>query len=239
MAAWFCWGMLTLAGCAAPDAQRLVDQCIAAHGGKAYEQFRLELDFRDKHYRAERDGGQFRYERSWQDSAGILTDVLTAQGLTRTLNDTPVPLPDSIAALYAASVNSVWYFALLPYPLNDPAVLKSYIGPATVRQQPYHKLRITFRQEGGGTDFEDVFVYWIHQQTHTLDYLAYSYQDKKEQGIRFRAKTRDTLVAGIRFQDYINYKADPSWQLENLDQAYETGQLEKLSEIALERIRPY
>ncbi len=79
------------------------------------------------------------------------------------------------AEVYSNSVNSVAYFALLPFRLNDAAVNKRYIGTSEIKGEPYFEIEVTFQQKGGGKDHDDVFIYWIHQQHFTMDYLAYSF----------------------------------------------------------------
>lgn len=219
---------------AAPGAAELISRCIEAHGGAAYASLDVRFTFRERSYRMVRHEGLFRYERSWQDSSGTVRDILSNSGFRRELDGREVLLPDSLAAKYSASVNSVCYFALLPAPLADEAVQAAYAGEARIKGQRYHKLRVTFRQEGGGTDFQDEFYYWIHPETFTLDYLAYSYHTE-EGGLRFREAIGAQQAGGIRLQDYTNYSADPAqWQVQDLDRAFEQGALKRLSEIRIE-----
>jgi hypothetical protein len=244
-----CWCLLVLPACSsresAPEgagkegkAQAIVDQAIAAHGGARFEALEIAFDFRGRHYTATRDGGLYTYTRSFTDSTGKVEDVLNNEGFVRKVNGRAVSLPEERKAAFSRSVNSVIYFALLPFGLNDPAVQKTYLGEATVQQEPYYKIGVTFEKEGGGEDYDDEFVYWIHQQTHRVDYLAYSYQTEGG-GIRFRAAFEPRVVAGLRFQQYINYEP-PHEQvaLTELDQLFEAGKLIELSRIQLENIRP-
>ena len=188
------------------QAQMLIDQAIKVHGSELVAKSTIDFDFRGRHYRSIRDGGTFQYERIFQDTLGDqYRDVLTNEKLYREKNGQLVELTSKDSSAYANSVNSVLYFALLPYFLNDPAVRKAYEGENQVKGEPYHKIRITFGQEGGGKDFEDQFMYWIHQEKHTIDYLAYNYQTDGG-GARFREAINVRNVGGIRFADYINYK---------------------------------
>jgi hypothetical protein len=240
-----CWCFLFLSACSSRDsspdgkndkAQVIVDQAIAAHGGEKFEDMHLAFDFRGRHYTATRKGGLFTYTRSFTDSTGRVEDRLNNEGFLRKVNGRPVALPEERKTAFSMSVNSVIYFAVLPYGLNDPAVRKQYLGEATIRQQPYHKIQVSFHQEGGGVDHEDVFVYWIHQKTHVLDYLAYSYLTD-EGGIRFRAAYGPRQVGGLRFQQYINYEPlDKQAKVADMDKLFETGQLKELSRIELENI---
>lgn len=243
-----CWCVCLLLGCspekppsettaAGEQAQAIVDKAIEAHGGKNFQELQVAFDFRNRHYTAERKGGLYTYTRSFTDSTGQVKDILTNRGFVRKVNGQEVTLPKNREQAFSESVNSVIYFALLPYGLNDPAVQKAYLGKTTIRQQPYHKIKITFAQEGGGVDYEDEFVFWIHEKTYLVDYLAYSYHTN-EVGLRFREAYNSQLVGGIRFQQYINYKpADQQIAVTELDKLFEAGKLEELSRIELENIR--
>lgn len=230
---------LLSAGCSSrPDAQQIVDRAIAAHGSEKLQQAVVEFDFRDRHYRAERDGGTYAYHRIFTDSTGQVHDVLTNDSFTRRKNGKEVALPEKQKRNFTASVNGVIYFALLPFSLNDQAVIKEYVGEATIKGEPYHKVLVTFQEEGGGEDHEDVFVYWFHQQRHTMDYLAYSYQEDDGMGTRFREAINSRDISGIRFLDYINYRTD-SMQvpLEQYDRLFKAGHMEELSRVELENVR--
>ena len=50
---------------------------------------------------------------------------------------------------------------------------KEEVGEDEVEGETYYEVKVTFREEGGGTDFEDEFLYWIHKENFTVDYLAY------------------------------------------------------------------
>ncbi len=213
---------------------------MATHGSEQLHKSVITFKFRDKQYRALRDNGAYVYSRTFtDDSTGQrIHDVLRNSGFQRTVDDAVVDLPQERQDAFSASVNSVIYFALLPYNLNDEAVQKKYLGEATIKGEPYHKVQVTFAASGGGEDHEDVFIYWFHQQRHTMDYLAYSYaEDNGDEGIRFREAFNPREVGGIRFQDYNNYISRESVPLENYDRAFEAGKLEKLSEIVLEDIK--
>lgn len=218
-------------------AQDIVDKTIEVSGGEKYLNAEIDFDFRDKHYRSVREGGKFQYERQFQDSIGSIKDVLNNDGFQRYVNDALTEIPDSMAVKYTASVNSVHYFALLPYGLNDAAVNKSSLGVVAIKDRLYHKIKVTFSQEGGGEDYEDVFVYWIDVETFKADYIAYSYIEDDGVGIRFREAYNERMVNGLRFVDYNNYKSeDATMDVIGLDKAFESGSLKLLSKIELENI---
>jgi len=232
--------ILILTGCQpdAPTAQQIVDKAIEVHGGKKYDRSIIQFRLRDKQYRSLRDNGAFVYSRTFTDTTGQLVyDVLQNSGFTRTINNVKVELPDERKKAFSNSVNSVIYFALLPYFLNDAAVQKEYLGEATIKGEPYHKVKVTFAKEGGGVAHEDEYVYWFHQKNHTMDYLAYSFVVDGG-GTRFREAVNPRTIGGIRFQDYHNYTvAEKDFNIADYDKAFEAGKLKKLSEINLEEIQ--
>ena len=218
------------------QAQQLIDQAIATHGGSALQQVHISFDFRKKHYDVFLDQGKFVYESTVDDSLGLVHDVLTNQQFTRSVDQQTLDLNKKDKNTYSNSLNSVVYFVLLPYPLNDPAANKEYIGEATVEGEPYHKVRVTFTQEGGGEDFDDVYVYWIHRTQHTLDYLAYSFHVNGG-GTRFRKAYNVREIEGIRFADYINYEStEEDFSLKDYDQLFEAGKVKELSRIETEHV---
>lgn len=229
--------LIGLAMCAcANSAQRAVDKAIDAHGGDRFKSFRLEFDFRERHYTASRDRGMYSYTREFTDSTGRIRDVLNNDGFTRYRNDSVLEIPEERKQAFTRSVNSVVYFALLPYGLNDDAVRKEWVGDASINDEPYKLVRVTFEQAGGGEDHEDVFLYWFHAEKNTMDYFAYSYKTEGG-GLRLREAINPRRVGGLLLQDYINYKpADESIPLDSLMPMFLAGRLEKLSEIRLENI---
>lgn len=226
-----------LTGCSQDsNPQFIIDKTIEKHGGEKYENFKAEFDFRGRHYVLEHNKGHFQYERHFTENAYNVEDILNNQGFKRYLNGVDVTDTVKKAAAYSRSVNSVAYFALLPYRLNDPAVNKIYLGREEIKGQPYHKVQVTFDAEGGGEDYTDEFVYWIHQDHYTMDYLAYLYYTDGG-GKRFRAPLQIHEVGGIRFADYENYQgAGDNTKIEEYARLYESGQLELLSTIHLENL---
>lgn len=220
------------------EARRIVDRAIEAHGSDLVDERRIEFDFRGRHYVSTRQGGKFTYERIFTDTTGDrIRDVLTNEAFYREVNGERISLPAKDSAAYANSVNSVIYFALLPYYLNDPAVVKAYLGEETVKGKPYHKVKVTFRPEGGGKDYEDVFIYWFHRDEYTMDYLAYNYQTEGG-GARFREAYNIRTVDGIRFADYVNYKPDEkNMEVATFARLFESGGLEELSRIDIENVQ--
>lgn len=163
-------------------------------------------------------------------------DILTNEGFRRLIEGRQTALSTKDSSAYANSVNSVIYFALLPCFLQDPAVRLTGLGTARIAGEEYDKLQVTFRQEGGGKDFEDTFVYWFHRNRHTLDFLAYHYLTDGG-GARFRKAVNTREVGGFRFADYINYQPKTDRRdVAVFDSLYEHGSLKELSRIELEAI---
>ena len=50
-------------------AQKIVDKAIEVHGWKKYDDLKIEFDFRNRHYKVERKGGFFKYERIFISSS--------------------------------------------------------------------------------------------------------------------------------------------------------------------------
>ncbi|MEP1787778.1 DUF6503 family protein, partial [Reichenbachiella sp.] len=219
----FLLAIVLLFGCTPnKDPQKIINLAIAKHGGQLFEGRTVTFDFRDKHYLVQRKQEGYTYIRSFEDdSLGQVKDVLiNSTDLERYVNDTLLNIDDEWKFKYANSVNSVLYFFQLPYGLNDAAVRKKYLGQKVINDRLYEKIQVTFGQENGGKDFEDVFVYWINAKTSTLDYLAYSYLTDGG-GIRFRQAVNRRNIKGMTFQDYINFKPqDESVAVESLDQAF-------------------
>ena len=219
------------------DADKIVRESIHVSGGDVIKNAAIGFEFRGKHYTASRHQGAFSLSRLTINASDSIYDILTNNGFARFINGDKIVLEDSMASKYSASVNSVHYFSVLPYGLNNRAVKKTYLEKSKVKGKTYYKIKVTFNEEGGGEDFEDVFIYWINIETSKVDYLAYSYKEDNDLGFRFREAYNERYIEGIRFVDYNNYKpkADNA-VLETLGIQFENGELELLSQIELENI---
>lgn len=231
--------ILTIAACEVKtEAEKIVDKSIASHGGESYKSARIDFDFRDIHYQILKSPDRFEYTREFSDSLGQVKDLLNNEGFTRWIDGVEVDtLSEERIGAFSRSVNSVAYFAFLPYGLNDPAAIKSYLGETTLNGENYHLIKVTFQQDGGGEDFDDEFLYWIGTEDFYVDFMAYSYHTDGG-GVRFREVSSVVTVDGIRFQNYLNFKPeDKNTPVENMQELYEKGNLELLSEINLENIQ--
>ncbi|MFD1095377.1 DUF6503 family protein [Salegentibacter chungangensis] len=213
-------------------AEKIVERAIDTAGGQNYEYAEIDFVFRDRNYKSFREGGKYRLERIQQDSTGkMIHDILSNEGLQRKVNDSTVQVADSLVTPISNGVNSVHYFVQLPYGLNAPAANKKLIGKDSIAGKEYYEVKVTFNAEGGGTDHEDEYLYWIDTKHYTVDYLAYNYEVNGG-GIRFRKAYNERKIEGLRFVDYKNYKyAELGTPLKKLDSLYEEGELELLSTI--------
>lgn len=209
-------------------ARAIIEKCVETHGGLHYKKFDVAFDFRKYNVRIKQNAATFQYERATKDSLNNeIRDVLTNERFVRTINGKPQTLSAKDEDRFREATNSIAYFVLLPYKLLDAAVSLEHLGTAILAGQQYDKIKVSFKQEGGGKDHDDVFCYWINQKTFTLDYLAYD-----NGGPRFRKAINRKTVAGIVFQDYENYEiADTSLLVSDYDRVFSEGKAKLLSKI--------
>ena len=217
-------------------AQQIIDKTILRSGADKVKNAQIRFQFRDKKYIAIRKNGDFRLERTFNKATSIIKDVISNNGFNRFVDSLPFVVVDSMAVKYRNSVNSVHYFSVLPFGLNDKAVKKKILPSSTINGIAYYKVEISFSENGGGEDFEDVFIYWIGKENFLIDYLAYSFHTNGG-GKRFRVLKEQCNKNGIRFVDYHNYKPlNIDVPLIDLDVSFEKKQLKKVSEIILKNI---
>jgi len=219
-------------------AQSVLNKVIEQAGGEKYETSAIEFRFRGKEYVSVRNCGMYELQRNQISKAGdTIKDVVSNMGFERFVNRKKQNLPDSLSNRYSNAVNSVHYFAQLPFGLNDPAVKKTYLDTVKINQTAYHKIKVQFTEEGGGDDHDDVYMYWVNQEKNTIDYLAYSFEVNGG-GMRFRKAINPRIINGIRFVDYENYAPkEANLNVIDLDEAYENDHLKKVSEIINEDIQ--
>ncbi|HNR07765.1 MAG TPA: hypothetical protein PKM27_10665 [Saprospiraceae bacterium] len=223
------------------DPQYLADLAIKAHGSKVFDQSIIEFKFRDRYYKSTRKDGKFIYERFWDSVGTVIHDVLDNRGFSRIVDQTEVILDAKKKEAFSNSLRGVFYFFGLPFQLNDPPVIKEYLGEVMLMEQPYHKLKIRFKPDPADQLIhDDVYVFWIHKKNHTVDYLAYSYTEPNERGLRFRQAINPRKIEGLRVQDYINYKPirdSSSLKVEDMDMAWAGNQLTEMSRIINENVK--
>lgn len=231
----------TLVSCTPGDltVQEIVDRSIDAHGGDILNHGRVEFMFRDQAFTLERNQGQFSYARVYADSTGLnIRESITNEGYSRFENGTEVPVDSITFVRIGNQVNSVAYFTLLPIPLNDPAVVKTDLGGATILDEPYHRIGISFVQDGGGKDHHDEFVVWIHTERYTMDYFAYFFFTD-DTGSRFRSLDGVHEVGGVRLNDYLNWTHDDVGpeSLVRFDSLFQADALRLVSEVHIDSVR--
>ncbi|MCE7996040.1 MAG: hypothetical protein HEP71_28935 [Roseivirga sp.] len=214
-------------------AQQIVDRAIEAHGGDLYKQARISFTFRGKRHVVEQSDKAYRYERSFTEDGDKVKDVYENGVFKRTVNSEEVTLTDRQLDRFIEDVNGVSYFAMLPYKLNDAAVIKEFVGEVTVKGKGYDKIKVTFEELGGGHSPDNVFYFWFDQSTGFMEYLGYN-----KFGNRFRAPYNIRTVNGIRFADNVNYGGGDfsDDDISTYDQHFEAGELKELSRIILEDV---
>lgn len=217
-------------------ADAIIDKAIDVSCQGNCDNAAIEFTFRDKVYKSSRNNGAYKLERIVKDSIHETHDIVTNRGLYRYINKERFVVQDSIANNISDNVNSVHYFAQLPYGLNASAVQKKLIGETQLKGKDYYKIEVTFSEENGGTDFEDEFLYWIDKKSFTVDYLAYKYATNGG-GVRFREAYNPRVIEGIRFVDYNNFMPEnKKVKLSTLDKMFADGDLKLLSKIESENV---
>ena len=230
--------MLAILGCQntkeSLSAEEVVEKAITFSGKNKLDQNQLSFTFREYDYRSTPTCNGFKLERTSKKEP--ITDVLIHDELTRFYKDSIIKLADSTTFNYYESVNSVHYFMQLPLRLNDEAVNLTHLGQESINDKSYHKLQVKFSEDGGGVDFEDVYLYWFDMEDYSMDYLAYSFI-VNDGGLRFRKAINRRTIEGVVFQDYENYKPKvKSNKLNDIAQMYVNDDLELLSLIENENI---
>jgi hypothetical protein len=215
--------------------QDIVDKSIEVSGGDLYRTSNISFVLRGIRYELEYHKGKKILKRTIKKDSTVVLDILKQNGFERYIDGNPVIVSDSMATKYSNSINSVHYFAYLPYGLNDPAVNKKLLGETQIGDRQYYKVEVTFDQKDGGKDFEDIYIYWIDKETFKPDYLAYEFLVDGG-GNRFREAFNERIINGIRFVDYKNYKADAAVSVYELEALFKSQKLEPLSTISLEEV---
>ena len=219
--------------------ESVVDKAIEVSGMEKMKNAEASFTFRKHTYSYKRQNGQFTYTRIGKNrDSSLVRDIYTNKGFTRYIDETMASITEERKNAYTNSVNSVMYFAFLPLWLKDPAVVLENKGTTFIKGIEYHKIRVTFKKEGGGVDFEDVFLYWFDVEDYSMDYLAYKYFTGKG-GMRFREAYNQRTVNGITIQDYRNLqpKIKDAVPFEQIEKAFENGKLEELSIIELKNVK--
>lgn len=218
------------------NAQQIIDATIQNSGASKVSSSKISFKFRDKSYEAFRKNGRFKLSRRLKNDTITIEDYITNTSYQRSINNTKLSVNDSLKRSYSNAINSVHYFSVLPFGLNDAAVQKRILPSRKIAGKDYYKVEVTFKKNGGGEDYNDVFIYWVGKKDFLIDFLAYSFHTNGG-GKRFRVVGKQHFSKGIRFVDYINYKpTDNEVKLIDLDIAFTNNKLQKVSDIHLEDI---
>ena len=131
--------VITFLGCKeqAPknlSASVIIDKAINRAGGAVLDTAAVSFTFRNTYYKASRDSGMFSLERCSDAACKDTLDQLTNSDFKRFIDEKQVKVPDSLIASFSGSVNSVHYFAALPYGLNAEAVQAKKVGDAVIAE---------------------------------------------------------------------------------------------------------
>lgn len=242
------WIMMLALGCNNSDqvsgpgdqSQEIVNRAISAMGGEILDRALITFDFRDQSLSYYNDGGQFRYTRTFPDTAGnVITDTLTNEDFIRYRNGEKLDLSEEQKSSLKGGVNSIIYFAFLPYKLNDPGVRKEYLGSVAIAGKTYEKVKVDFPENEATDAYNDIYFYYFDPEDYSLDYLSYEFEEDGG-GIRFRSAYNARKIDGLIVQDYINYMADPdSVDYARIETYFDQGLLRELSRIELKNIKIY
>lgn len=215
----------------------IIDQAISAMGGNILDHAEINFDFRDQSLSYYNNNGQYRYTRVFPDTAGrTVTDTLTNEDFIRYIDGQKLELSDDRKETLQGGVNSIIYFAFLPYRLNDPSVISEYIDEVTIKGQSYDKIKVSFHNPEGDAAHNDVYYYYFDTGDADLEYLAYEFFEDGG-GIRFRSAYNKRVIEGITIRDYINYGADPEVvDYSKIEEYYNNDELRELSRIELRNI---
>ena len=226
-----------LTHCGNPDPNELVNEAIKNSGWHKFKNNDIEYDFRGIHYKVFHNNGLFVYEKIYLDTTqGIIREGMTNDSTYKELNGLEILLDEQQKKKIRSSINQVVYFNLLPYKLNDAAVIKRFAGTSTINGKNYYKVKVTFNETGGGDDYNDWFLYWFDKNTKSMDYFAYYYHTNGGSS-RFRVIKQQHLVNGFTFYDWENFTSDEVGdQIENYEKLFQEGKLKKVSDIELKNI---
>lgn len=217
------------------SAGQIIKKSIEAHGGNYWKRSEISFVFRSGTYYIFNRDGEFRYRHTYRDTSGnTYKSILDNSGFQHFINDQLQALTDSMRNKLESRLNSVVYFAIIPFKLDDKAVIAEYLGESDIKGKKYYKIAVRFHEEGGGNDYQDRFIYWIEQEHYLVDYLAYTFHVNGG-GSRFRKRVNSRVINGIYLSDYENYKATNSAKIkiEEYESLLEKSKLIKVSDIQI------
>lgn len=221
------------------QARAIIEEAIVVAGLEEMDEAAFAFRFRDKEYRYQQTNGTYTYERWWTDSTTneVTRDVLDNDRLVRYIDGKVADITEKKRKAYSNSVNSVIYFAFMPWVLSDPAVIPTYLGRDTIKGEVLDQIEIAFTTDNGGEDADDEYMFWFTPDTRQLKYLAYSHPGGKAP--RLREANNEREVGGITVRDYHNWNTpgNKARSIKELPAGFDAGELNLLSEINLEDVR--
>lgn len=216
----------------------IIDRSIRAMGGSILDHAEITFDFRDQSLSYYNDDGNYRYTRVFPDTAGRkITDTLTNRDFFRYIDGQKLKLSAERKASLQGGVNSIVYFAFLPYKLHDPGVIKEYVGQVTIKGTSYDKIKVRFHNPEDIAAHTDIYFYYFDPEDASLDYFAYKFLEDGG-GIRFRVAYNERTIDGLTIRDYVNYMAEiDSVNFSQIEDSYNNDELKELSRIELRNVR--
>lgn len=215
-------------------AQQIVDKAIEVSGGELFKNTKVSFTFRGKRHFVDQNDNKLYYSRTFVEDGDTIKDELDNGTFKRYVNGEDSGKSQRQLSRAFEDVNAVSYFAMLPYKLNDQAVVKQYIGEVVIKSATYDKVKVTFKGDGSGDSPDNVFYYWFNRKTGFMEFLAYN-----KGGNRFRTAYNQRFVDGVRFADYINFSGGDysNRDISEYDKLYNEGELKELSRIILEDVK--
>lgn len=221
--------------CQPQNTEGILQKSAAFHGLEAFQNSNISYTFRGNRFSQKTNAQRFVFCKIELTGDTTITDTLDNAGFRRYINGAAVALADSTAGKKARSLNSVVYFASLPFRFLDAAVNAELLGIEEINDEELHKIEIHFSKNGGGEHHDDVFLAWISTENHRLVYVAYKYHTDGG-GMRFRKAKTYHRIGGVTLISYENYKPTAATPLRAIGAAFSRGELKKLSDINLEKI---
>ncbi|WP_435262074.1 hypothetical protein [Tenacibaculum sp. nBUS_03] len=172
-------------------AKSIVENSIKKHGGDLYSNASYTFDFRGQEYSFNHDKDGYTYSLSWKDEDDTAIEIrLQNEQLLKTINNELVQLNQDDISSYREKINSVLFFVLLPFKLEDPNATTTYKGNngLAVRFRSFYN-----RRNVNGIIFQDYNNYTCDPNS-SLKEIAELYENDKL-----------TYVSKIEIKNIIKY----------------------------------
>ena len=105
--------------------------------------------------------------------SGLVTHLFDGERTKVTLNDNPVVDERSVSiAQFVRRANYFWF--VMPYKLNDPGTISTYLGKETHEGISYSKIKVTYDPEITGKAENDIYILYINPETFLIDRFYFS-----------------------------------------------------------------